>query len=93
MFLESTLLFQVFLLAVGSGVAAGLILRAQVPVRWLLCAGLVGVVVEPTLHTDFGPHLFHHSLLASVAAAAFVIIVARAATTILQSWHHQFRRS
>jgi hypothetical protein len=93
MFLEATVLFQVFLLAVGSGVAAGLILRTEVPIRWLLCAGMVGVVVEPILHTDFGPRVFHHSLLTSVAAAAFVIIVARAAIAILQTWHHQFRRS
>jgi hypothetical protein len=93
MLLEALVLFEVFLLAIGSGVAAGLILRAEVPVRWLLCAGMVGVVLEPILHTDFGPHVFHHSLLASVAAAAFVIVVARAANAILQTWHHQFRRS
>ena len=93
MLLEALVLFEVFLLAIGSGVAAGLILRAEVPVRWLLCAGMAGVVLEPILHTDFGPHVFHHSLLASVAAAAFVIVVARAANAIFQTWHHQFRRS
>jgi hypothetical protein len=54
---------------------------------------MVGVVLEPILHTDFGPHVFHHSLLASVAAAAFVIVVARAANAIRQTWDHQFRRS
>jgi len=58
MLLEALVLFEVFLLAIGSGVAAGLILRAEVPVRWLLCAGMVGVVLEPILHTDFGPHVF-----------------------------------
>jgi hypothetical protein len=93
MWLEVVVLFEVFLLAIGSGIAAGLILRAEVPILWLLCAGMVGVVLEPILHTDFGPHVFHHSLLASVAAAAFVIVVARAANAIRQTWHHQFRRS
>ena len=92
MLLEALLLFEVFLLAIGSGVAAGLILRAEVPVRWLLCAGMVGVVLEPALHTNLGPHLFNHSLLASIAVAAFVIVVGRAANAIVQTWHHQFRR-
>ena len=92
MLLEALVLFQVFLLAIGSGVAAGLILRAEVPVRWLLCAGMVGVVLEPALHTNLGPHVFNHSLLASIAVAAFVIVVGRAANAIVQTWHHQFRR-
>jgi uncharacterized membrane protein YeaQ/YmgE (transglycosylase-associated protein family) len=93
MLLETALLFEVLLLGIASGLAAGLILRAQVPVGWLMCAGMVGVALEPALHTDLGPHLFNHSLLASIAVAALVIIVGRAANAILQTWQYQFRRS
>jgi uncharacterized membrane protein YeaQ/YmgE (transglycosylase-associated protein family) len=93
MLLETAPLFEVFLLAIVSGVAAGLILRAQVPVGWLMCAGMAGVALEPALHTNLGPHLFNHSVVASIAVAAFVIIVGRAANAIVQTWHHQFGRS
>lgn len=92
MLLEIALLFEVLLLAIASGLAAGLMLRAQVPVGWLICAGMAGVALEPALHINLGPHLFNHSLLVSIVVAAFVIIVGRAATSILQTWHHQFRR-
>jgi uncharacterized membrane protein YeaQ/YmgE (transglycosylase-associated protein family) len=91
--LESAPLFETFLLAVLSGLAAGLILRAQVSIGWLVCAGMVGVALEPALHTDLGPHLFNHSLLASIAVSAIVIVVVRAANAILQTWYYQFRRS
>ena len=93
MLLVAAPFFELFLLAVVSGVAAGLILRAQVPVGWLMCAGMAGVALEPALHTTLGPHLFNHSLIASIAVATLVIIVGRAANAILQTWHHQFRRS
>lgn len=93
MLLETAPLFEVFLLAIVSGVAAGLILRAQVPVGWLMCAGMAGVALEPALHTNLGPHLFNHSVVASIAVAAFVIVVGRAANAIVQTWHHQFGRS
>ena len=93
MLLETALLFEALLLAILSGLAAGLILRAQVTVGWLMCAGMVGVALEPALHTDLGPHLFNHSLLASIAVAALVIVIGRAANAILQTWHYQFRRS
>ena len=92
MLLETALLFEVLLLAIFSGLAAGLILRTQVPVGWLMCAGMAGVALEPALHTDLGPHLFNHSLLASIAVAAFVIVIGRATNAIVQTWHHQFRR-
>jgi hypothetical protein len=92
MLLETALLFQVLLLAIASGLAAGLILRAEVPVRWLICAGMVGVALEPALHTNLGPDLFNHSLFTSITVAAFAIVVGRAANAILQTWHHQFRR-
>jgi uncharacterized membrane protein YeaQ/YmgE (transglycosylase-associated protein family) len=92
MLLDIALLFQVLLLAIASGLAAGLILRAQVPVGWLMCAGMVGVALEPALHTNLGPHLFNHSLLASIAVAVFAIIIGRAANAIVRTWHHQFRR-
>jgi hypothetical protein len=84
---------EIFLLAFGSGIAAGLVLRTELPLRWLLCAGLVGVVLEPTVHANFGPHLFHHSLLASTGAAALVLVFIKVANVILQTWHHQSRRS
>jgi hypothetical protein len=92
MLLEAALLFEVLLLAIASGLAAGLILRAQAPVGWLTCAGMVGVALEPALHTNIGPHLFNRSLLTSIAVAAFVIVIGRAANAILQTWYHQFRR-
>jgi uncharacterized protein YacL len=90
--LETALLFEALLLAIASGLAAGLILRAQVSIGWLVCAGMVGVALEPELHTNLGPHLFNHSLLASIAVAALVIVIGRAASAIVQTWHHQFRR-
>ena len=93
MLLEAALLFEVLLLAIASGIAAGLILRASVPVGWLICAGMAGVAIEPALHTNLGPHLFNHSLLASIAVTAFVIVVGRAVNAIMQTWHHQFGRS
>ena len=71
---EAVIVVEMLLLAIGSGIAAGLILRTELPLHWLLCAGLVGVVLEPTIHANFGPHLFHHSLLASTGTAAFVIV-------------------
>jgi uncharacterized membrane-anchored protein YitT (DUF2179 family) len=91
--LETPLLFETLLLAVLSGLAAGLILRAQVSIGWLVCAGMVGVALEPALHIDLGPHLFNHSVVALIAVAAFVIVIVRAANAIVQTWYYQFRRS
>ena len=90
---EAMILVHILLLAIGSGIAAELILRTAVPLHWLLFAGLAGVAVEPTIHANFGPHLFHYSLLASTGAAALFIVVVRLANVILQTWHYQFRRS
>jgi hypothetical protein len=90
---EAMIVVEIILLAIGSGIAAELILRTELPLHWLLCAGLVGVVLEPTIHPNFGPHLFHYSLLASTGAAALVIVLVRVANVILQTWHCQFRGS
>jgi len=93
MLCQAVTVVEIFLLAFGSGIAAGLVLRTELPLQWLLCAGLVGVVLEPTVHANFGPLLFDHSLLASTGAAALVLVLIRVANVILQTWHYQFRRS
>jgi hypothetical protein len=90
---DAVIVAEILLVAIGSGIAAGLILRTDLPLHWLLCAGLVGVVLEPAIHVNFGPRLFHHSVLVSIGTAALVIILVRVANLILQTWHHQFHRS
>jgi hypothetical protein len=92
MLCQAVRVIQIFLLAFASGIAAGLAIRAELPLQWLLCAGLLGVVLEPTVLVNFGPQLFHHSLVASTGVAALVLVLIRVASTILQTWHHQFRR-
>ena len=93
MLYQALTIVEIFLLAFSSGVAAGLVLRTELPFQWILIAGLVGVVLEPALNANFGPHLFHHSLVASTGAAALVLILIKVANAILQTWHYQFRRS
>jgi hypothetical protein len=90
---QAATVLQIFLLPFGSGIVAGLVLGVELPLQWLLCAGLLGVVLEPAVLVNVGPQLFHHSLVASTGVAAIVLVVVRVTNTILQTWHHRFRRS
>jgi hypothetical protein len=83
---------QIFLLAFGSGIVAGLVFGVELPLQRLLCAGLLGVVLQPAALVNVGSQLFQHSLVASTGVAAILLVVVRVANTILQTWHHQFRR-
>ena len=77
---------EVILLAVGSGITADLVLRTELPLHWLLCATLVGVVLEPTLDPNFGPPFFHYSPPASTGAAARRGPIGFAAVDLLICW-------
>jgi MFS superfamily sulfate permease-like transporter len=78
-------------LGVTSGYIAGFIMRTQLPLTWVFCAGLASVVLEPWAHVSYGPLVFNHSLLATTALSGLVILAGRLIQLICNAWYYQHR--
>ena len=66
---------EFLVVGLASGGIAGFFLKTDLSISWIATAGLVGVALEPWVPFAWGPTLFGHCLLISIAASMAAIFV------------------
>jgi uncharacterized membrane protein YeaQ/YmgE (transglycosylase-associated protein family) len=61
------------IVGLASGGIASFLVRTDLPLSWIAVAGVLGTAAEPWVPLRWGPELFDHCLLTSIAASVVAI--------------------